>query len=357
MFSLIQMLFRKTYWQMLLRRATWEEAWMSLMRAHKDRRARKHLLRVLLLAATPVLVVLWLMWVIGSGALFLILILVPIWWWQLRRGSRAQESAPSILPQPTARRELSTEELLPVREFLRQMAIVYAAMVDRAGTEGFLKQKELPENVEVIARRVYLDLLKREDLWDRLDRGDREAMMMPDGHWEWRQINAVAIGLEPLRLMRWMLRVDFYLPFIGQQLKGDFSIAHELVKEPEKLAATDVMVSVTSVENAREAAMQYYLRGLAEEIHRGYREPVDEKQREWAQGVVDALAGKQHEDLVLGNELVSEAEKQQLEWATLLAYNRYHFLGWALRLMSGEPLPESLPRVSPEPRAEEEEPA
>jgi hypothetical protein len=155
--------------------------------------------------------------------------------------------------------------------------------------------------------------------------------------------------------MRWILRVDFFLPLVGQQLRGDFTIAHELVKNPEKLVATDQIVSMNSIENAREAAMQYYLRGLAEEISRGYRQATDENQKQWAQGVTQALAGKQSDDLVLGDELVSEASREQLEWATLLAYNRYHFLVWVLRLMSGEQLPELLPRVSPDPLPTEEQ--
>ncbi len=52
----------------------------------------------------------------------------------------------------------------------------------------------------------------------------------------------------------------------------------------------------------------------------------DEKTVRWAEEVSRDLRGKQSEDLVLGDQLVSESERGQLEWAGLLATVRCRFL-------------------------------
>ena len=78
MLSLFLLLFKKSYWRMILRRASWYEAWLSLLRAHKDRRARKHLGRFALLLLTPALCVAYLAWVIGSGMLIVLCFLIPM---------------------------------------------------------------------------------------------------------------------------------------------------------------------------------------------------------------------------------------------------------------------------------------
>ena len=356
MLSLFMMLFRKSYWQMLLRRGTWHEAWLSLRRAHKDRRARKHLRQVALLALAPVLVLLYFLWLLGSGALMLLVILIPVWglqWWHARRRDEPVASiVPSSLPP---RRELTADQRRELRKGFGQLAIFYAVMVDRAGTERFLKEKVLPEGAEVIARRIYIDLLKREGLWDRMSRADRETMMMPDGHWEWRWINTISIGIEPLRLLRWILRLDFYLPHVGHQLRGDFRQAHELVCAPEMACAGEEMATAEMLETGRDAARSYYIRCLAEEITRGYRTVEEEQSADWAIDLTAALAGKQHDDLVLGDKLVSEVAREELEWATLLAFNRFQFLGWVLQRTEIGTLPEDLPTVSPRPVPEPEQ--
>jgi hypothetical protein len=237
MYPFLLLLFRKSYWRMLLRKATWFEAWMSLTRAHKDRRARRHLLQVSLLLLAPVLLVCYGFWLIGSGAWLFVPILIPIFWWRSRRATQDDKSM-RITPGPEPIvRVLSASERLALRRYFAELLVLHAVLLARAGSEGFLKEKVLPEGFEVNSRRVHLETLKSAGLWDRIAREDREAMMMPDGHWEWARINQVALALEPLRLLRWVLQIDFYLPLVGQQLKGDYAIAYELVPLVDKLLA------------------------------------------------------------------------------------------------------------------------
>jgi hypothetical protein len=338
MYSLFALLLRKSYWQMLLRQATWYEAWLNLKRVHKDRRARKHIRHFLFLLIIPVLCLAYLVWVARSGAVFIVPILAAGVWWTNRR--RRQEGGPlTILPgKAPAFRELSEAEQREVRAYFAELALLYAVMLDRAGSEAFLKEKVLPEGFEVTSRRVHLDMLKSNGLWDKMHPDDRESMMMADGHWEWERINYYTPGLEPLRLLRWILRLDFYLPVVGNQLKFDWKIANELVRAPQKLLGGKELGTLKMIDIGRKSAEQFFLRCLAEEITRGYREAED---KEWAEKVNASMAGKQHEDFVLAGKLVSEADKDQLIWATQLSRRRMLFLNFAGVTMDRATAPET----------------
>jgi hypothetical protein len=52
------------------------------------------------------------------------------------------------------------------------------------------------------------------------------------------------------------------------------------------------------------------------------------------------LKGKQHDDLVLGGKLVSEATEDELRWATSLSQRRLDFLNWIMALLDQGTLPD-----------------
>ena len=339
MYSLFRLLFKSAYWRTILRKATWIEAGRSLQRAHKDKRARKHLMRLGLLLAAPGLCIAYLAWIWGLGAWFILPIVVPLAWW-FNRGAKQAGETLHIAPTPEPlRREVTEEEIKAMRDSFAQMALLIATMVDRAGSEKYLKEKELPPGVEPTSRRIHLELLKKHELWEKMARADREAMMMPDGHWEWPLIHRVTMAMEPLRLLRWILRIDFHLPLIGQQLKGDFNLAHELVLAPEKLFEGKNLATEEMMETGRDAADHFFQRCLAEAIHRGYYNPNDEGMTERARRMAESLAGKQDKDFVLGTKLVSEASKDEVLWATNLSQRRRDFLNWLIgRMNAAKPL-------------------
>ncbi|WP_263350765.1 hypothetical protein [Acidicapsa acidisoli] len=341
MYSLFVLLFRKSYWLMLFRKATWYEAWLSLKRVHKDRRARKHLLLFLFQLLIPFLCAAWLAWAIGTGFVLVVPIIFFILWWRNRLTTKEESVSLSIkAPPPPLHHELSPEDRRKLRSYFVELTMLYAVMTDRAGSEAFLKDKVLPEGVEVVSRRIHLDLLKSLGLWDKMSSGDRQAMMMPDGHWEWPLINHTYLALEPLRLLRWILRIDFYLPAIGQQLRIDAKLANELVRAPNKASEGDGLISQHQLEIGRDAARQYLVRCIAEEITRGYRQVGENEDTQWATNYTAALSGKQHEDLVLGGKLVSEATKEELGWAVTLSRSRVNFLNWTLETMNNPVIPE-----------------
>jgi hypothetical protein len=141
------------------------------------------------------------------------------------------------------------------------------------------------------------------------------------------------------------LRVDYFLPTLGQQLTWEYAMAHELVHEPRKLSKAQKVVSSGGLRTGREAAQHLLYRCVAEQIHRGLWVPADEGGTEWARGIVERLSGKQHEDFVLGTQLVGEVHDSTLVWATRLSRQRMDFLNWVMRVLDGEPLPEMFPVV------------
>ena len=343
MLSFFQMLFKNHYWRMLLRKATWYEVWLSLTRAHKDKRARKHVMQVVLLALAPLLCVLYLAWVIGSGAWVIIPFVIPVIWWRSRRAK--QEEAPIRItpgPEPLENHEKTKEEAKALRAYFEEMTVLYAVMVARSGSESFLKEKVLPDGYEVTSRRVHLDLLKSTGVWEKMAGRDREAMMMPDGHWDWSLINRVSMGLEPLRLLRWILRIDFFLPLVGQQLRSNYSIANELVENVERVMEGEDLADTEMLEVGRDSAQVCLHRCVAEGISRGYYEAESLDTKQWAENVSRELGGRQDEDVVLGGKLVSEASEDELRWATSLSQRREEFLARAMEVVETGKVPEGV---------------
>ena len=348
MYSLLQLLIRKNYWRMIFRRATWSEAGMNLGRAHKDRRARKRVWALFASVLAPFLLIAYLATMVANGAVFFLPFVLPILWWRRRRAKQDQEAMPRISPATLpaaaeAEKALSPAERVTLRAYFADLALLHAILVARAGSESFLKQQELPAGVEVVTRGRHIDLLRTRGLWDRMHRADRALVMMPDGHWDRAQISQVTTAMEPLRLLRWILQVDYYLPTVGEQMILHYDLAYELVKHPAKLSCGKQMIALAAMQDGREAARVLFLRCLSEAICKGLYDPGNEQAMRWAKSFSEALSGKQHEDVVLGRTIVGEASDQDLLWALALSERRKDFLTWAMELMEGkEPVPTAL---------------
>ena len=343
MYSLFLLLFKKSYWQMLFSPSTWRSAGHSLRRAHKDRRALKHLGRLAWLCLIPVLCIAYLAWLAGTGTIYVLPIIIPILWLVQRNRKRDESSNLSLLQKPAPiHRELTSEDRSTLRTYFGKLALTYAILIDRAGSEAFLKEKVLPEGVQVVSRRIHIDLLKAHGLWDLIGQPDRVAMMMPDGAWDQRHINIASSGFEALRLLRWILRIDYYLPAIGQQLQFSYKLANELVRAPEKLLnPSEELATQSTLETGRDVAREYLIRCYAEEVTRGYTIPQKEGAAEWAQNFASSLSGKQSSDLVLDGKLVSEADEPTLRRATQLSRMRMDYLDWAIHI-ENNPTPPQL---------------
>jgi hypothetical protein len=334
--SIVRMLLEKSYWRMLLRKGTWSEAALSVRRAHKDRRARTHLLAIGVMAFSPILLLAYALWLVGTGTIILVPFVVPVIW-LIRRGHQRDDLAQLRISPPSeqAWRGLSELERNAIRSHLARMAVIFAVFLDRAGSEAFLKENTIPSGHEVVSRRQHLELLKAIGAWENLSPADRDAMIAADGNWDWSLINQVALCVEPLRALRWILRLDFYLPLVGHQLRVDYKMAKEIVSDPNRVLLGSSLASPAMLENGRNAARSYLMRCLAELISRGLVEAQNEEISQWATKAAASMRGNQNEDLLLDKSLVSEATEQQIRWAASLAGRRADFLKWAIDVVEG----------------------
>jgi len=272
---------------------------------------------------------------IGTGAWLFVPFVIPVMWW-IRRSNKQEFEPLNIAPKPEPPPPaLADPDLVLLRRFLAELTILYAVFLDRAGSERFLKEKQLPEGAEIVTRRTHFELLRSFNLLERTAAPDRDLLMMPDGHWESATINRVAAEIDVLRLLRWILGLDVHLPLIGYQLRGDFTIAHELVLAPQKALDGTSMIDADPIRVGHDAANSYFVRCFAEAVHRGCVTPNNPDATGWAAKVSESLRGKQDEDLILGTVLVSEAEDKDLMWAMTLARKRTQFLEWTLNLLQG----------------------
>ena len=335
---------RHTLFRVFSQKSVWREIWLNVKRVHKDKRARRQLgslsLWIGLLLLVGVVAIAYVFALIGTGSIFFAPFVIPLLWW-IRRGAK-KEFEPLRIAPPAPAIEAKDEETdrAELHGYFADLALVYAVLVDRAGSERFLKEKELPPGVEVTSRRTHTEALRSAGVWDRMIRHDREAIMMANGAWDWDRINRCAMGIEPLRLLRWILRIDFRLPTIGQQLWGDFGIAHEIVVDPQRLRRGRELIDAETVRASGSDAQSTLMRCIAEAISRGYQDADDEQTAEWAKRVSEKLSGNQNEDFLLGTNLVSEATREQLGWATALANIRTEFLSMVAEQLETGSVPE-----------------
>lgn len=330
---------KHSLFRILSQKSVWKEFWLSVKRAHKDRRARRQLawltLVVALLVLVGIVLLVYVVLLVGTGSIFFAPLVIPLLWW-IRRGAKKDFEPMNIAPQAgQVHAKVVEARQQRLRSYFADLGLLYAVLVDRAGSERFLKEKELPPGMEVTSRRTHMEVLRTGGLWDRTAGKDREAIMIPDGGWAWEQINRYATGIEPLRLLRWILRVDFRLPTVGQHLAGDFSVAHEIVVDPQRLRRSSDLIEEDALRDARDDARTTLLRCFAEGISRGYETAENEQTAEWARNLSEQLQGNQDEDFLLGENLVSEATREQLGWATALANIRTNFLSMTLDLLEG----------------------
>jgi hypothetical protein len=109
-----------------------------------------------------------------------------------------------------------------------------------------------------------------------------------------------------------------------------------LVRDPEKLFAGSEVVQRATLETARDAANHYFQRCAAEGVTRGYFEAENDANGQWSRQYADKMAGRQSDDLLLGDKIVSEAGEGVVRVATMLSLRRLRLCGWLIGVLSGE---------------------
>jgi hypothetical protein len=329
----------------------WKNLVLLVRRAPKDRRARWALLWILLASIG----------VLAYAALVLLnpgtYIMVPpalLVLWLIRRSHKQADAGFIKLSGVAVRSE--TEELAEHRKELANVALVLAAMIDRAGSEAFLKTKEMPEGTEVITRQRLVAMLRSTGRWEAMSSMDREMMMLPDKMWDWQQISDVLRQVEDLRVLRWVLRIDTYLLPIEQAYRLHLDAATGLSGDPMRLQG-DGCLQPWEMTEAREYANSYFGRCWAEEQKRGLRIPPEEKTSQTMDALKETpsdldeedtslsheaivqyamkLGSQQSGDFLLGFGIVGDASDEQLKDATMVAWRRTMSLDRLMHYLRG----------------------
>jgi hypothetical protein len=319
----------------------WKNFAILVRRAPKDRRAGRALFLTLLalvgLAAYAALVLL-------NPGTYVILPPALIALWFIRRSHKRADAGLIRLNRLDVKSE--TDDLLEHRKHLAQVTVALAAMIDRAGSEAFLKSKELPPGVAVITRQRLIAMLRSAEIWDALPLISRERMMLPDGGWDWELISDALRQLEDLRVLRWVLRIDTYLLPIDQAYKVHLSLATELTGDSAKVRG-DGCLQAWEMEEARKHADSYFGRCWAEEQKRGVgvapqEEPSDQVEAtethlssEEIIRYATELGSQQSGDFLLGFGIVGDASDEQLKNATMVAWRRTMALHRIMRYLRG----------------------
>jgi len=308
---------------------TWRLGWIALSRAHKDKRSRKYLRRLLLMICAPLLAPLSVLLLFTPGGI------VGAWGGLLVRRRKKRKETERLAKLPPKREPPPPLSAALRREFA-EVALLHAVFADRAGSEAFLVTKILPEGIEVITRRVQLDALRGLGLYERLGSVERNLLILPDGHWTTQMISDLELCLEPVRLLRWALRVDHYLPNTGECLAMDYKLSNSVVKQPDILFRGEEFIGIDAINNAFRSAESYINRCFAEGVVRGIFAAKDEEQAAWSRKIVEDFGQREDKDLLLGTCIVSKADDFTISRARMLASRRSIVLRWIAQRMYGD---------------------
>ncbi len=348
--AIFRLIFSKAFWTPLRRRAFWRDTWFAMFRVHKDQRAQAQVRMALRLLCAMILlggVVTTLVVAIGfsdspatdvMGSVFAYVWLPALAVFTVlsfMAGGQSKRSTHS----PREVRVWTDERLYrpSVRKEIAELTVTYAILLDRAGSEAFLAAKTLPVEIEVTTRQSHVSILRERGLWDRLGSKEKELLMRPDKGWEAVEIdNVINRLLEPMRMLRWVLRIDQFLPNAGQDPSAKMAMARELVNDPQRVLSGYDLISRCDLEMAREAAHAYFQRCWAEGVTRGYFEPQSEANLEWSKGYAERLEGREGDDLVIEATIVSKADEATIRQVTSVALLRLQTCDWLMRVISGK---------------------
>jgi hypothetical protein len=336
MIAILRMVFTRGYWRNMAQWDTWRLGWVHLRRCHKDPRSRKYLRRLLLMICAPLLAPLCVLLIFTPGGFIGTL----VWMGNYHRKKAQERERLAKLPP---KRDPPPPVTPALRRELADLALLHALLADRAGSEDFLRTKVLPEGVEVITRRVQLDALRDRGLYDRLGDVERDLLIQTDGHWTESTSSDIAFALEPLRLLRWALRVDHYLPSVGDCLVLNFKQSHEIATDPDVLYRGDAFIPIDTLDTAFRDAQGFLNRCFAETVHRGLLSAENEEQAAWCRKIIADYSQNEQKDLTLGPTIVSKADDHLVLRARLLAARRSAVMTYVAKRMYGDiPAPESV---------------
>jgi hypothetical protein len=215
---------------------------------------------------------------------------------------------------------------------LRDLAYGALAVTERALSELWLANNTVPEGFEPIGRRIQIEALRKTGTWTTMPAAAREWMMRPDGSWALQTVADVLSRAESLHTLLWALYLTKELrPLEG--LLGPVSIQKiaKALQQPLRGVRPTWDLRV-----AKNRAQEYFVRVLAECVHRGTVSVSDTQRREQLGAWAEGFHGKDAPDLYAGNNTISELDNDDVDRLHRSAAHRVVTLEGCLALMDGE---------------------
>jgi hypothetical protein len=318
----------------------WKTLWVALRRSPRDPQARKNVFRLLLsLLFFPTYITFYAFFLHGAyrdqgkdilffGAgcvLFVILLTIVIAFFQDREQRIADRDDPIIA---------TTTKLVIYRE-----TCLLAILLERLGSEIGM-EKELPEGIEIITRRVLLDRLDELKLRDDLEPALREVLLIPDGHWPQKLKDSAFGTWECFYTLRWVLGLGELRALSDEPAyKTDNLRAACTVKQPEKLK----VLPAWDIRPFRDAADLFLTRCWMELKARDAIHGTTEEDVLQAVNFRQSVEAEDYTaDFLVGSRTVTELPLPLLWLVTMRAYHRTNMLALLVDVIGGEKSPSEI---------------
>lgn len=306
----------------ILRASFWRTVWIAIRRSGKDKRSRalviRTVARVVLLGYAVAAI--WLVVVNDTESAILVAVIgvasVIAFLWA-RWIMPSDDSAGGFIAQG-------------LRDYLDQRALILATLLTRAGSEVYLSQNEMPRGKQVITRQTQNEILRKNNLWEKLEPDEVELMSSPDGSWTDQQRILSRAWCEQLRLLRWTLGIDAEIAPLMLMPVLDFNVARGLLESGQPLGKPQTLETWT-LRKERDTAHAYLARLVAEMHSRGLAQPADSDG--WSANFREQLVGAS-KDLLVGAKTVAELDDQTVTVLCATAWARYQYAAYLVELLS-----------------------
>ena len=330
------------------KRSFWVSYWIALRRSRKDKRARTFAFIVTFLIADVlgfIPLVLFMMYREAGGfqalagygvVLVTALVAVAV----MRRSHKRQDAllSCSLTERTLVRFAVGDEVAQAVRDYLEERALIVGALLARAAREIQIRFLESPVTAEMVTRQALIALLRRNELWEKLEPSEAELMRMAEGEWNVNLRENVVRWCEQLRLLRWVLGIDPDLMPLAHLPQLDFTLGVGLPEGGQPPTAVGSIRMSWEVRVERDTALEYAARAIAELNGRGLI--LDHRDLDgWADQLRERSLGAST-DYLAGPETVGELAEADLVHLSSVAVARQRFSAYLVdQLIAAAPLP------------------
>ena len=319
----------------LFQKQTWRSAYVSFRRSPRDRRAAQYFVRFVLIT------------LLFFGCLVADLHMV------MAQGFEADTrliifalivAVVMVLSVRTAYLHLeerwSDREAIPlvsenVRLALAGQTITLALLLQRAGSEECIAEKQLHRSIEVTTRANGIERLTRHHLYDGLSRECKELFLLPDGHWSEEQRARIFTCWEDFEALRWAMSLSRDLLSIENTPKNGWRDVLRIAGDTERAVQRAKLRPSWDLRPKRDQAKKYLDRCVSRMVTAGMIDAVPEN-ASWQRKMEEIYEQEAHADLLVGHDYIREVDAPTLVWTSHRAARRLEMLSLLTKIASEE---------------------